>query len=373
MSKVKSIGLALGGLLAIVLLIGGTKILQFAAMGSAEEFFAMPPESVSATVVAPQQWPNEFAAIGTVEADEGITIAAEVQGKVQQIRFESGERVAAGKLLLVQESSNEQAQLSAAKARFNLAQSTFDRLKKLHANKTASQSELDAAEQQLLSAQGELENLQATLAKKQVRAPFAGRLGLRLVDPGQDLQVGTPIVSLQATQRVRVNIPVPQFWLSQFSSGLTVEVTAGDGSGRQFNGIITAIGVEIDEMTRNVTVQSSIDNRDGALIPGMAVKARVLLSDPEPVLAIPSTAVVFAPYGDTVFLIETDAQGQSVARQQFVKLGKSRGDFVAVTSGLSAGQTIVSAGAFKLMNGAAVTVSDQPSPTLSLNPTPADR
>jgi membrane fusion protein, multidrug efflux system len=353
--------------------IAGIKFSQFAAMGSAEGFFAQPPESVSVFTVAEQQWPNEFTAIGTVEADEGITIAAEVQGKVKRILFKSGATVAAGTLLLEQEASNEQAQLGAAQARYNLAASTFERLKALRRNNTASQSELDTAEQQWLSAQGELENLQATLAKKVVRAPFAGRLGLRLVDAGQDLQVGTPIVSLQATERVRVNMPVPQFWLSKFSNGLPVEVLAGDGSARVFNGVITAIGVEIDPVTRNATVQLSTENSGGALIPGMAVTTKVTLSEPETVLAVPSASVIYAPYGDTVFVIETNEQNQPVARQQFVKLGKARGDYVAIDSGLAVGQQVVSAGAFKLMNGAVVSISDMAMPALSLTPEPADR
>ncbi|UTA47673.1 efflux RND transporter periplasmic adaptor subunit [Simiduia sp. 21SJ11W-1] len=373
MTHVKSIGLALAGLIFVVLSLAGIKFSQFSAMGNAGELFAMPPETVSAYEVGPKAWPNEFAAMGTVEAGEGITLAAEVPGRVARIMFESGEEVAAGKLLLAQDTSNERAQLNAAQARYNLALSTFERLIKLRANHTASQSELEAAEQQMLSSKGELENLQATLAKKQVRAPFAGRLGLRLVDLGQDLQVGTPIVSLQATQRVRVNFPVPQFWLSKFSSGLPVRVIAGDGSEREFNGVITAIGVEIDETTRNAMVQSSIDNRDGALIPGMAVTTRVSLSEPREVLAVPATAIVYAPYGDTVFVIEQNDQGQTVARQQFVKLGAARGDFVAIESGLEAGARIVSAGAFKLMNGALITVSDAPTPPLSETPTPANR
>ncbi len=372
MSQFKSIGFALAGLAVLSLSIAGIKS-QFDDMGSAGALFAMPPESVSVMQVQAQAWPNEFDAIGTVEAGEGITIAAEVQGKVARIAFNAGEVVPAGKLLLEQESSNERAQLSAAQARYNLALSTFERLKTLRSNNTASQSELDTGEQQMLSARGELENLQATLAKKQLRAPFAGRLGLRLVDPGQDLQVGTPVVSLQATQRVRVNIPVPQFWLSKFRNGLPVQVTAGDGSEREFTGIITAIGVEIDPVTRSTVVQSSIDNRDGALIPGMAVSARVTLADPQPVLAIPSTAIIYAPYGDTVFVVDTDDKGQTIARQQFVKLGRARGDYVAIVSGLTLGQQIVDAGAFKLMNGAAIAISDTPTPPLSLTPTPADR
>lgn len=375
MTKIKSLGLAAAILVAIVLLVGGVKAMQFAAMGNAEGFFAQPPETVSAFSATVQEWPSEYSAIGTVEADEGVTVAAEVPGKVQRLHFKGGENVAMGKVLLEQDASNERAQLSAAKARYNLAVSTYERLQLLRQKNTVSQSELDNALQQMLSAQGDVENVQATLAKKVVRAPFAGRLGLRLVDQGQDLQPGSPIVSLQATKRVRVNLPVPQHWLSKFSSGLAVTVNAGDGSNRQLSGVIAAIGVEIDPATRSALVQSSIDNSAGILIPGMAVATKVTLDKPEQVLVVPSTAIIYAPFGDTVFVVEVsdDAKAATTVRQQFVRLGRAKGDFVEIKDGISEGQQVISAGAFKLMNGQAIVLSDSASLDFQQSPTPADR
>lgn len=372
MSKFKSIGIAVATLFGILLVVGGVKASQIFAMVEAGKSFVPPPESVSTVAAEVQHWPNIYSAVGTVEADEGITIAAEVPGKVQRIAFTSGEFVKAGEVLLEQESTNERAQLNAASARLRLAQANHERLLQLRQKNTVSQSELDTAVQQMESAQGDVDDLKATLDKKVLRAPFAGRLGIRQVDLGQDLQVGAPIVSLQATNRVRVNFSVPQHWLVRMTKGLDVEVRVGDGSNSLVNGVITAIGAEINSTTRNAMVQSSLDNADNKLIPGMAVETRVILTNPEPVLAVPGTSIIYAPFGDTVFVVEEDENGNLKARQQFVRLGKARGDFVEIADGLKEGDVIVSAGAFKLFNGQSVVVSDIASPEYKLEPTPAD-
>lgn len=374
MTRFKPIGIALaivGVILLVLLAVKGEQIYRLAT--GAEEFFAVPPESVGSYRVTTQAWPNEFTAVGTVEAQEGIIISAEVAGKVQRILFQSGEYVEAGELLVEQESGNEQAQLDAAEARLRLAEANFKRLQALREANTISQSELDTAAQQLQSARADAQDLKTTLQKKQIRAPFSGRLGIRQVDLGKDLQVGTAIVSLQATDRIRVNFPVPQQWLVRMTNGQPVAVQAGDGSGREFHGVITAIGAEINAATRNATVQSSLENPENRLIPGMAVNTTVTLSDPVESLVVPGTAIIHAPYGDTVFVIEPDQEkGGLRARQQFVKLGKSRGDFVQILNGLAEGDAVVSAGAFKLFNGQAVTVSDTPSPDYQLQPQPED-
>lgn len=373
MNNAKSIGIAAASLLGIILLVGGVKGGQIAAMVQAGENTPTPSETVSTFTAELQRWPNSYTAMGTVEASEGIVIAAEVAGKVKEIRFNSGEQVKKGTVLLVQESGNEQAQLSAAEARLRLAKSNHERLLELRKRNTVSQSELDAALQQMESAQGDVNDLKTTLEKKVVRAPFDGRLGIRKVDLGQDLQVGGELVSLQATNTVRVNFPVPQFWLVQMTRGLPVEVNVGDGSDATIKGEITAIGAEISTLTRNAIVQSYLQNENSLLIPGMAVETKVTLSDPQEVLAVPSTAVIYAPFGDTVFVIEPgEVAGSFKARQQFVRLGKSRGDFVEIVDGLKPGEVVASAGAFKLLNGQAVTVGNLPTPEYKLEPTPAD-
>ncbi len=373
MNNAKSIGIAAASLVGIFLVVAGVKFGQIMAMVSAGENTPPVTQTVSTFTAELQQWPNSYTAMGTVEASEGIVIAAEVAGKVKEIRFKSGEQVKKGTVLIVQESGNEQAQLSAAEARLRLAKSNHERLLELRKRNTVSQSELDAALQQMESAQGDVNDLKTTLEKKIVRAPFDGRLGIRKVDLGQDLQVGGELVSLQATNSVRVNFPVPQFWLVQMTRGLPVEVNVGDGSDAVIKGEITAIGAEISPLTRNAIVQSYLQNENNLLIPGMAVETKVTLSDPQEVLAVPATAVIYAPFGDTVFVIEPgETTGSFKARQQFVRLGKARGDFVEIVDGLKPGEVVASAGAFKLLNGQAVTVGTLPTPEYKLEPTPAD-
>jgi membrane fusion protein (multidrug efflux system) len=242
----------------------------------------------------------------------------------------------------------------------------------LRKKNTVSQNELDTALQQKTSAQGEVDNLKTTLEKKIVKAPFDGRLGIRKADLGQDLQVGHAIVSLQATNRVRVNFPVPQYWLTKMSKGLPVSVQTGDGSNLQVKGEVTAVGADIDTSTRNATVQSSLENANNQLIPGMAVQTQVTLANPEKVLAVPASAIIFAPHGDTLYILEKDKDGKYVAKQQFIRLGKSRGDFVEVVDGLNVGDTVVSAGAFKLFNGQGVTISKSATQEFKTEPKPSD-
>lgn len=369
----KSVLVSLGSLLVVFLILAGVKISGFMAMGAASAATPAQTETVSTFNAELQHWPNTFKAIGTVEASEGITITAEVAGKVKHIAFKSGDLVKKGTVLIEQESTNEQAQLSAAEARLRLAKANLERLTQLRKKNTVSQSDLDAGIQQMQSAQGDVDDLKATLEKKIVRAPFDGRLGIRLANLGEDLRVGGEVVSLQATNTVRVNFPVPQFWLVQMSRGLPVAVNAGNGSDVVLKGEITAIGAEVNSASRNATVQTYLNNDKGLLLPGMAVEVEVTLSEPQEVLAVPSTAVIFAPFGDTVFVIEAGEDKTGLhARQQFVRLGRTRGDFVEVVDGLKVGEKVASAGAFKLLNGQAVTVSSLPTPEFKQEPNPSD-
>ncbi len=368
----KSVLVSLGSLAGVFVILAGVKVSGFMAMGAASAATPAPTETVSTFDAEVQHWPNTFRALGTVEASEGITITAEVAGKVKRIAFKSGDLVKKGTVLVEQESTNEQAQLNAAEARLRLAKANLERLTQLRKKNTVSQSDLDSGTQQMQSAQGDVDDLKATLEKKVVRAPFDGRLGIRLANLGEDLRVGGEIVSLQATNTVRVNFPVPQFWLVQMTRGLPVAVNAGNGSDVMLKGEITAIGAEVNSTTRNATVQTYLNNDKGLLLPGMAVEVVVTLSEPQEVLAVPSTAVIFAPFGDTVFIIEAGEDKAMHARQQFVRLGRTRGDFVEVVDGLKVGEKVASAGAFKLLNGQAVTVSSLPTPEFKQEPNPSD-
>ncbi|MDP2713705.1 efflux RND transporter periplasmic adaptor subunit [Rheinheimera sp.] len=372
MNKIKAFFIAVVLLLVVFAVLAGVKANQIMMMIESGEQFVPPPESVSVTAVERQSWSNHFSATGTVLADEGVMISAEVSGKVKKISFKNGAYVEAGTVLLEQESGNEQAQLRAALARLTLAQQNYNRLLELRRDKIATQSEMDGSKQQLDSAQADVDSLRSTLEKKVLRAPFSGRLGIRVVDVGADLQPGSEVVSLQASNAVRVNFPVPQHKLKQIRIGLPVSVSINDAA-VVLQGEVTAVAPELNSASRNAIVQSVLANKDNALVPGMAVAVKVTLAQPSDVLVVPATALIYAPYGDTVFIVEKAAEGEGlVARQQFVRLGASRGDFVEILDGVKAGDEVVTSGAFKLFNGQSVIKTDSPAPKYSTTPAPAD-
>jgi membrane fusion protein, multidrug efflux system len=358
-------------LVVIIAVIGGIKAKQIGFMMDSGESFAQAPETVSATVVEMQTWQNNLSAVGSLEAWQGLVVTAELDGRVAEIHFESGQQVKAGDLLIEQESGNEKALLRSSIARLELAKSNLKRLDALRNKQSVSQSALDEAAQLLDSAQAEVDDLKITLAKRHTTAPFDGRLGIRKVYLGQDLLEGTELVTLQSIDQLRVNFRVPQQWVNKVKPGYPVLV--GTQQGDRVNGEIIATAAEINAQSRNLHVQAKIDNSGHKLLPGMSVGLQITLPDAEQVLVIPNTAVLYAPYGDTVFVIEKGQNGSpDTVRQQFVKLGTTRGDFVAVVEGLEAGQQVVSAGAFKLFNGMSVVQSDNPEPQRSLAPQPTD-
>lgn len=371
MSRSRAILLSLVLLIIIIAIIGGIKAQQIGFMIESGESFSQPPETVSVSAVEQQTWPNKLSAVGSLEAWQGLTITSEVDGRIAKIHFDSGQQVKAGDLLVEQESGNEKALLRAALARLELAKNNLKRLNSLRDKQSVSQSALEEASQLLDSTQAEVDGLNFTLTKKRIVAPFDGRLGIRKVYLGQDLQIGSEIVTLQSIDHLRVNFRIPQQWANKIKPGYPVLV--GTQQGDRVNGEVLATAAEIDSQSRNLHVQAKIDNSLQTLLPGMSVGLEVTLPDELQVLVIPNTAVLYAPYGDTVFVIEKGQAGNAdTVRQQFVKLGGSRGDFVAVENGLSAGQQVVSAGAFKLFNGMSVVASDKPDPERSLHPQPTD-
>jgi membrane fusion protein (multidrug efflux system) len=316
--------------------------------------------------------------VGSLSAVQGVTVSAEVAGKVVSIAFEPGTMVQAGDLLIQQDTVAETAQLRSAEATLELARVDFERAKKLFKEQTYSRSEYDQAEAQFKQTSAQFDNLKAAIAKKTIRAPFAGALGIRLVNLGEMLAVGDPIVSLQSLDPVFVNFSLPQQHHSKIAQGLLVRIQTDALPGRVLTGTITAINPQIESATRNIMVQATVHNTGLLLRPGMFVNVTVVLPDVQDVLAIPATAVLNAPYSDSVFIVEqapdnSTAAGSQVVRQQFVRLGRRLGDFAAVEAGLKAGDMVVSTGAFKLRNGQAVTVDNSHVPEFHLEPTPEDR
>jgi membrane fusion protein (multidrug efflux system) len=361
------------GLFVLIGVLGGIKGLQISRMAADGKQFAPPPETVTTVEVHLESWESLLTSVGSLEAVQGVMVTAELTGKVVHIAFEPGAMVRTGDLLVQQDISSETAQLRASEAAVALAKITLERTRKLLTEKTVSQSQYDSADAQFKQAVAQFDTIRAAIAKKTIRAPFAGRLGIRLINLGQILNEGEAIVSLQSLDPIFINFSLPQQQLVQAQPGLTVQVTTDALPGRTIEGKITAINPAVDISTRNLRVQATVANPQKRLRPGMFVNVAVVLPVQDKVLAIPATAVLYAPYGDSVFVVEEKKREQNsppgkVVRQQFVRLGKKRGDFIAVSSGLNDGETIISTGVFKLRNGQAVVVDNTLAPEFRLKP-----
>ncbi len=371
----KRILLSLLGLLLVIGLLAGIKGLQIFKMMGKKESFTPPPETVTTVQAHPDSWETSLPAVGSLEAVQGVTIAAELPGKVAHIAFTPGTQVQAGSILLQQDTSSEEAQLQAAEAQSVLAKVNFERLRQLIETNAVSQAALDDGEAKHKQAVAQTLEIRAAIAKKTIRAPFSGRLGIRLVNLGQILKEGEPIVSLQAMDPIFVNFMLPQQELSRIQPGFPVRITSDALPGQTVTGKITAINPQADNATRNVRVQATAANKEERLHPGMFATVSVLLPAKNQVLIIPATSVLPAPYGDSVFVVEEKTNEKTgkpglVVRQQFIRLGEKRGDFVAIASGLEAGATVVSSGVFKLRNGQSVVVDNALNPKFDLNPKP---
>jgi len=356
--------------------LAGPKVMQFRKLIASNKEMVQAPEVVSATVAHEEKWQGTLSAIGTVTAVQGVNVTTEIPGILNVIAFESGATVAKGYLLVQLDTSSEEAQLRAIEAQVELGRLTLVRMQALRQDKTVSQSDLDTADATLKQAQANADNIRATIAKKTIRAPFAGRLGIRLINLGQYLEAGKPIVSLQALTPIHADFSLPQQELARLQTGMNVHLTTDTYPGREFAGSLTALNPDLDASTRSVGLQATFENADQVLRPGMFGRVEVLLPEEETVLVIPATAVLSAPYGDSVYVIEPGAsqagKAGSVVRQQFIRTGHARGDLLSVVSGLKPGEKIVSAGVFKLRNRMAVEEDNTLSPKASATPRPSD-
>jgi membrane fusion protein (multidrug efflux system) len=372
--RTKPILLAVGAIVLIVLLLGALKGAQIAAMIEAGESFVPPAQAVTTANVQRVEWGAELSAVGSLVAVQGVMVSTEVPGTVRSIEFESGEMVKKGDLLVRLDTSVERAELAAARASARLAKAELERRNSLPPAGAVSQAEVDASAAEATRAAANVANVQAVIAKKTIRAPFSGRLGIRRVNLGEVLQPGTPIVSLQSYHPIYAEFSLPQQALSQVAEGDAVSVDTDAFPEMSWEGKIDVIDAEVDPSTRNFTVRALIDNPRGELRPGMFVDVRVRQPELRELLVIPASAVLFAPYGDSVYVIKEPKQSsepkQYIVEQRFVRLGTRRGDLVAVASGLETDDVVVSTGAFKLQNGMAVTVREDLAPEASTSPTP---
>ncbi|MSU51393.1 MAG: efflux RND transporter periplasmic adaptor subunit [Opitutus sp.] len=373
--------LFVAGLVGFVLLVAGPLFLvkrsQFKAMGASGAAMVMPPTIVTSAPAAEGNWENTLGATGSMVAVQGVTIGAELPGKVVKIAFDAGSIVQAGDVLVQFDISTEEAQLRSAEASAALAKANLERARDLRQTKTNAPAELDAADAQAKQALAQADNIRAVIAKKSVRAPFTGRLGLRLVNLGQIMKDGEPITTLQTMDPIYVNFALPQQRLPEVAVGNVVRLRSDAAPGRSFEGKVTAISPEIDPGTRNFRVQATLANGEEKLRAGMFVSVDVVLPTETKVLAIPVTAVVYAPFGDSVFVIdekknEKTGKMEKVLRQQFVRLGEARGDFVAVVEGLKPNENVVTSGVFKLRPGMPVIIDNALAPKAQLAPKPGN-
>ena len=337
----------------------------------------MPPTTVASATVKEVDWAPILSAVGSISPVQGAVVSAELGGTVSQILFQNGGTAKKGDVLMRLDASSETAQLKTAEADLALAKSDLDRARDLARRKVISQSELDSAESKFRQKSGTVDNMRSFIAKKEVHAPFDGQLGIREVNVGQTINAGQLVVALTALNPVYVDFALPQQNLPNLAEGLEVRVHSDAMPDEKFEGKLTAINSMVDPVTRNVTLQATLDNRKHDLRPGMFVKVDVILPEKKHTLTVPGSAISYAPFGDSVYVIEKKKDEKTgkeelSLRQEFVRIGESRGDFVAITKGLKAGETVVSTGVFKLRNGMAVTINNKFAPEPQLHPKPVD-
>lgn len=333
-----------------------------------------PPATVTTAEATPQNWAHTLSAVGTVESHQGIVLRSEIDGRIIRLNFDSGAVVKPGDVLVELEADTESAQLKSLEAAARLAAAQLERARELRASNTNTAVEFDTAEAQHAQSLSAIEGLKATLAKKRIVAPFAGTLGIRQINLGQFLNKGDTLVTLEAVNPAYVDFALPQQELPRLRPGLAVRVQIDAFPGRVFQGTIEAINPRVSEVTRNVRLRAIVPNPDETLRPGLFARVTVELPGTEPVLELPATAIVYSPYGNSVYVVKSAGQdsGQLVVEQRFITTGARRGDQVAIVKGLKAREQVVTSGQMKLRNGVPVVVNNTVVPANSAQPTPAE-
>jgi membrane fusion protein (multidrug efflux system) len=389
---------AAGISLVVIGVLAGTKFAQISSLirfGRAAQAAGPPPEAVGSAVAKGAEWESLLESVGSVAAGRGVTISNEVPGLVRAIRFDSGAKVRPGQVLVELDASVERAQLSSLQARRDFATTSATRTRRLEAGGASTKAQLDSDEAQLKTVSADARALEAQIEKKTIRAPFGGKLGIRSVNLGQYLNPGTPITVLESLDAVYIDFTVPQQQVARVPVGTAVRIALpGTQPPRMLTGKIAAVDPNADPLTRAVNLRASVDKEQGdktdpgELRPGMFVNVSVVLPDRASVVFVPATAIMRAPYGNSVYIVENredrkdeaghpvsgpDGKPAKVARQQFVRIGITRGDFVAIDEGVTAGQEVVVLGAFKLRNGAPLIVNNEIQLPSSQTPNPQNR
>jgi membrane fusion protein (multidrug efflux system) len=346
-------------LVALTLLYGGIfgwKYIQSQKL-AARASMPPPPATVATARVRAETWEPRLSAVGSLVATQGVFVSNEIAGQVTDIRFESGQAVAAGELLVQLDDDVDRASLASLLAEQRLADIQFQRAAKLVNEKLVSRSDYDAAQAALESAAAQVDSQRARINKKAIRAPFAGLLGIRRVDLGQYLAPGSEIVSLQSLDPIYAEYSLPERYLSELAVGQRVEVSVAAYPGRTFVGQISAVSPRIDVSTRSVRLRATLKNPEQLLRPGMFAEVHTLLPAHENLLTLPTRAITYNPYGDSVFVVAEEDGALRVQRRQ-VQTGEERGGRVEIVAGLEAGTQVVSAGQNKLRNGQSVVIDN---------------
>jgi membrane fusion protein (multidrug efflux system) len=364
-------------LTVMVVLIAGLGFVKFRQIEAATQNVIQPPPEAVTTIVAQQEkWPDTLNVIGTMEAVQGVTVSADLPGTVERITFESGKWVHQGEVLVELDTRQERAQLADVQAQHELAHVNFGRMKELVDDGVISRMQYDQATADQRQSEARVNEIRATIERKTIRAPFSGVLGIRKVNLGQYLSAGDAVVPLQSLNPIYVNFNVPQQSAAQMRVGRDLRIAADELPNKEFAGRVTAVDSVVDQTTRNIQVQATLANPAGKLRPGMFVQVKVVIGAERPVVALPASAINYAPYGDSIFVVTDlkDAKGQTYrgVRQEFVKTAGARGDQIAIVSGVNPGDEVVSSGVFKLRNGAAVVVNNKVQPGNNPAPKPED-
>jgi membrane fusion protein (multidrug efflux system) len=366
------IGIASAVMFGIAVVLGLVKFIQIRQAIAEHANFKMPPESVTTFEAKEVVWNNQWKTIGSIAAIEGAELAAEEAGRVSKIGVESGARVEKGQMLLELDTSVEEADLKGALARLEQARQNLVRVNNLKIQSATSAATVEEAQSRVRQSDAEVGSLKASIDRKKITAPFAGRVGIRMVNIGQYVSQGTLLLPLFSIDPVYVNFSVPQQVSSKVTPGSKVLVRVDAASEKTFEGTVSAINPNIDQATRNLSIQAKVNNTDEFLRPGMFANVSMDFGDKLKYVVIPVSGISYAPYGDSVYIVNTakldDGTEKLVAKNQIVHLGERRGDFVAVLSGVKVGDSVISTGAFKLRDGADLVIHNEKAPKLSENP-----
>jgi membrane fusion protein, multidrug efflux system len=369
--------LMLAAMAAIISGLGVVKFKQIQTAIAQGAAFQPPPEAVTTIVAKEERWPSTLNAVGSAAAVEGVTVSADLPGTVDRVAFDSGRGAQVGEVLVELDTRQERAQLAAAEADRDLAKINFDRMEGLLNESVISKAEYDRAASERKQTDAKVGEILAMIARKTIKAPFTGILGIRQVNRGQYLKAGDPVVGLQSLQPIYVNFDVPQQDAERVHVGHGVQVAAKDVGSAPFAGQVTALDSVVDQATRNVKIQATLANPEGRLRPGMFVNVEVATGANQTVIALPASAISYAPFGDSVFIVTDmktpDGKPYKGVRQQFVKVGPTRGDQIAVRSGVNPSDEVATSGLFKLRPGAAVLINNSVQPDNNPKPKPEDR